>query len=151
MLNMLRARYICSIHPYLYVFFFLWFFISWFPSRGQENHGFLTEKGGSSMAYWARVMAMVWGRAHALAFSHMLIMLLLAIFCILLYIFLLNGVIYACNFLFRYFNLWGIDQSLTQGGFKGMWRLTLCGPSEAMLAQVVDMMNWFVLSGRGVI
>ena len=78
-------------------------------------------------------------------------MFVLAIFCILWYISLLNVAIYAFNFLFSYFNLQGVVPSLTQGGDKGMGRLTLCGPNEEMWTQVGEMMNGAIVNGRGVI
>ena len=73
------------------------------------------------------------------------------IFCILWYIFLLNVVIYAFAFIFSSFNLRGIIPSLTQGGGKGMGRLILCVPKEAMWTQVGEMMNGAIVNGRGVV
>ena len=77
-----------------------------------------------------RVMAMRMGRAHALAFAHVINVFVLAIFCILWYIFLLNVANYAFTFLFNCINLRGIVPGPTQGVGKG--RLTLCGPNGGM-------------------
>ena len=81
----------------------------------------------------------------------MLIIFVSTIFCILWYNFLLNVAIYAFTFSFNCFNLWDIIPGLTQGGGKGIGRLTLCGPKEAMWTQLGEMMNGGIVSGKGVI
>ena len=102
------------------------------PSRGWDNHGFLNDNGGSFRAYGTRLMTMDWGRAHVLAFTHVLIIFAPTIFYILWYNFPLNVANYAFSFSFSYFNLQCIIPGLTQGGVKGIGRLSLCGPMGAM-------------------
>jgi len=59
-------------------------------------------------------------------------------------------VIYAFTFSFSCFDLWGILRGPTQGGGKGIGKLTLCGPREAMCTQVGEMMDGGIVSGKGV-
>ena len=81
----------------------------------------------------------------------MLIFFVLIIFYILWYSFLLNVANYIFTFSFSCFNLRGIIPSLTQGGGKGIGRLTLCGPMGPMWNQMGETMNGSIMSGRGVI
>jgi len=86
-------------------------------------------------------MAIDGGRAHVLAFDHVLIIFVPAIFCILWYNFQLNVTNYAFSSFFSCFNLRGIILGLTKVGTKGIGRLTLCGPRMIMWTQVGEMMN----------
>lgn len=73
------------------------------------------------------------------------------IFCILWHIFMLNVANYDFSFLFSCINLWGIFPGPIESVAKGRGRLTLCGPNGGTLTQVEGMMNWVIMSGRGVL
>ena len=93
----------------------------------------------------------VWGRAHALDFSHVLNMFVPTIFCILWYIFLLNVAIYAFTFSFQLLQPPGHRSKPDPRWGQGNGRLTLCGSREAIWTQVGEMMNGGIVNGRGVV
>ena len=85
-------------------------------------------------------MAMDKGYNSCLAFTHMLNLYVLTIFCIF-GTFLIEWPNYAFFFLFRCINLRGIVLGLTQGVDKGKGMLTLCGSSGHMWTRMGKMMN----------
>lgn len=79
-----------------------------------------------------RVMAMEGGRAHVLAFAHVLNVFVPTIFYILWYNFLLNVANYIFSFIFLCINLWALFQVQPKVWAKGRGWLTLCGPNGGM-------------------